>query len=115
MSDTYRVKITLQAYDNISKIIRYISHNLHSPDAASQLLDRIYEKAASLAHMPKRIALINEEPWGSKGIRKVSVNNFYIYFWIDEKNMMVQIISVIYSKRNQIQQLGNILSDPGNE
>ena len=33
---------------------------------------------------------------------------FFAYFWIDEDNMKVQIISVIYEKRDQLHQLSQM-------
>lgn len=57
---------------------------------------------------PHRITLVNDEPWHSKGIRRLPVKNFFIYFWIDEDNMKVQITAVIYSKRDQLQQLAKM-------
>ena len=109
MSVNYTVKITSQAYENLREITKYISHNLHAPDAAVTLLDKIYKKAEALAYMPERIALIEEEPWRSEGIRKISVDNFYMYFWVDKSNMLVQIIAVIYSRRDQMHQLADIM------
>ncbi len=36
------------------------------------------------------------------------VKNFLIYFWIDEENDKVQVMAIIYNKRNQIKQLQNL-------
>lgn len=55
--------------------------------------------------MPERIKLTEEEPWHSKGIHRMRVKNYYVYFWIDEDNSKVQIIAVIYVARNQAAQL----------
>ena len=110
MSDNYTIKITSQAYDNLREITKYIAHNLYAPDAAATLLDKIYKKADTLAYMPERIAPIEEEPWRSEGIRRMSVDNFYIYFWVDKNNMLVQIIAVIYSRRDQMHQLADIMN-----
>ena len=35
------------------------------------------------------------------------VKNFLIYFWIDEKNDRVQVMAIIYNRRDQIKQLQN--------
>jgi hypothetical protein len=35
----------------------------------------------------------------------MSVKNFYIYFWIDEEKKKVQVIGVVYQKRDQRRQL----------
>lgn len=56
----------------------------------------------------QRVALIAEEPWHTKGIHRLPVKNFLVYFWVDEDNMKVQITAVIYGKRDQIRQLSQI-------
>ena len=55
-----------------------------------------------------RQALIEEEPCRSEGIRKIVVKNFLVYYWIDDKCNKVQVTAVIYSKRDQIEQLKNM-------
>ena len=45
------------------------------------------------------------EPWGSEGIRKIHVNNYYVYFWINEPEQTVIVTAVIYAARDQIRQL----------
>ena len=61
-----------------------------------------------LAAFPSRHALIEGEPWRSEGIRKIVVKNFLVYYWIDDKCNKVQVTDVIYSKRDQIEQLKNM-------
>ena len=38
-------------------------------------------------------------------------SNFYIYFWIDEENKKVQIIGVIYVRRDQSRQLDQMKTE----
>ena len=106
--DNYIVKITSQAEEQIHEIAHYISHELKSPNAALHLLDTLEDTFSSLIQFPHRITIVNDEPWHSKGIRRLPVKNFFIYFWIDEDNMKVQITAGIYSKRDQLQQLAKM-------
>ena len=108
MDKTYNVKITSQAEGEIQEIIRYITHGLKAPEAALHLLDAMEDSFSSLAHFPQRVALIDEEPWRTKGIHRLPVKNFLVYFWIDEDNMKVQITSVIYGKRDQLRHLSQM-------
>jgi hypothetical protein len=42
--------------------------------------------------MPGRFPLTEEEaPWRSKGIRRAVVENFLVYFWIDEPQDIVWV------------------------
>lgn len=53
--------------------------------------------------------MIDEEPWRAEGIRKIVVNKFIVYYWIDKDKKKVQVTAVIYEKRDQIEQLKNML------
>ena len=108
MDKTYTVKITSQAEEQIQETIYYISHELKAPDAALHLLDILEDSIASLSHYPQRVALLSEEPWHTKGIRRLPVKNFLIYFWIDDANMKVQVTALIYGKRDQLRQLSQM-------
>lgn len=108
MDKAYTVKITSQAEEQIQETIYYIAHELKAPDAALHLLDTLEDSIASLSHYPQRVALMSEEPWHTKGIRRLPVKNFLIYFWIDDANMKVQVTALIYGKRDQLHQLSQM-------
>ena len=108
MDKVYNVKITSQAEEQIQEIVYYISHELKAPDAALQLLDALEDAFSSLTHFPQRVVLVEDEPWHVKGIHRLPVKNFLIYFWIDEDNMRVQITAIIYGKREQLRQLSHM-------
>lgn len=106
--DDYIVKITSQAEKQIQEIVYYITHELKAPEAALHLLDVLENSFTSLTRLPHRVALVDEEPWHNNGIHRLPVKNFFVYFWIDKENMKVQITAVIYSKRDQLQQLSQM-------
>lgn len=62
----------------------------------------------SLETMPHRVKCIDEQPWHDLGFRKIKVKNYYIYFVIDENNKEIQILAVIYVRRDQANQLEQI-------
>jgi plasmid stabilization system protein ParE len=103
--EQYRIRITRQAKAHLLEIRRYIEKELLSPIAAKNTIAAIKAEIQSLSNMPGRVHLTPEEPWHSSGVRRSRVKNFYIYFWIDEEGKTVQIISVIYVKRDQARQL----------
>ena len=108
MDKVYNVKITSQAEEQIQEIVYYISHELKAPDAALQLLDALEDAFSSLTHFPQRVVLVEDEPWHAKGIHRLPVKNFLIYFWIDEEGLKVQVIAVIYDKRDQLYHLSKM-------
>ena len=103
--DDYKVKITPQASEQMLEIFSYISYTLQEPVVAERMLDSLQESILSLGTMPKRIVLVDEEPWKSHGIHKMPVKNFIVYFWINEELKQVHIIAVIYGRRDQLEQL----------
>lgn len=108
MDKAYEVKITSQAEEQMQEIIHYITHELNAPDAALHLLDALEDAFASLAHFPQRIALVDKEPWYTKGIHRLPIKNFLVYFWIDVDNIKVQVTAIIYNKRDQLHQLSHM-------
>ena len=105
MDKKYEVKVTRQAMAQMKEIVHYISAELLAPEAANKLLDKIRDAIAALSFMPKKYALIEEEPWKHEGVRKIIVKNFLIYYWVDEENFKVQVIAVIYNRRDQLRAL----------
>ena len=103
--DEYRIRITRQARDHLREIRRYIEYELLAPIAAKNTIAAIKSEMQSLTYMPGRIHLTPEQPWHDQGVHRDRVKNYYIYFWIDEENRRVQIIGVIYVRRNQSRQL----------
>ena len=108
MDETYTVKVTDFAAGRLLEIRNYIADVLGEPSTAKRLLETLEGEISSLNHFPNRVALTDEEPWHSYGIRKMPVKNFIVYFWVDEVNRKVQVTSVVYGRRNQNEQLANM-------
>ena len=102
--EEYSIRITRQARDHLREIRRYIEKELLSPMAAKHTIAAIKAEMQSLSNMPHRIHFTPEEPWRAF-VRRTREKNFCVYFWIDEENKKVQIIGVIYVKRDQVKRL----------
>lgn len=111
----YKVQITKYALAQIEEIKNYITGDLQSPQAAYRLILEMKTKVASLGCMPKRNPLVSIKRWSEQGIRKIIVNNFIIYYWIDEKQQIVYVTAVVYGKRNQLKELGKMVMNQGLE
>ncbi len=107
MSDYYTPIILPEAQEDIRGIVLYIVQELFSPQAALNLQDAFQEEIQKLSYIPKRIKPIDEEPWGSQGVRKIRVKNYYIYFIVDDNEMAVKITAVIYVGRDQEKQVSD--------
>lgn len=113
MDDRYEVKVTGHAEASMREIAQYIAFELLAPEAAVNLLMTLQQEIGKLEHTPHRIHLTPEEPWHSEGVRRLAVKNFYVYFWIDEDRKKIQVIDVIYIKRDQQRQLMAMPLDDG--
>lgn len=104
----YSVNVTNYAYKQLSEIAEYISEVLFSPETANKWLIKMRKEISELSIFPSKFGLINEEPWKSKGIHRMSVDNYNVYYTIDETNSEVWVVAVVYARRNQKQQLIDI-------
>lgn len=46
------------------------------------------------------------------GFRRIRVKNYYVYFWVNDDAKEVNIIAVIYARRDQVQQLKELYLRP---
>ena len=98
----YEVKLTVQAIGQMEEAVQYISKILLEPETARKWADTLQCEIEKLDTMPSRYPLTDEEPWHTKGIRKMPVKNFLVYYLVDEKKKAVWITAVIYGRRDQI-------------
>ena len=103
--DEYKVKVTRQAKEHLALIREYIATELKEPIIAKRILELLKSEMMSLQTMPYRVKLIGEQPWCELGFRRIRVKNYYVYFCVDESRKEVQILAVIYVRRDQARQL----------
>ncbi|MCD7784719.1 MAG: type II toxin-antitoxin system RelE/ParE family toxin [Oscillospiraceae bacterium] len=104
----YKIEFTPYAENQLNGIYNYITYELLNPIAAEKNICNIENSIMNLSQMPQRIKFIDDEPWRSQGIRKFSVKNFFVYFWIDEEDYVVHVVTVAYARRNQVGVLSDI-------
>ncbi len=98
----YKVNLTQQAICQIEETVQYISKILLVPETAQKWADTLQCEIEKLDFMPSKYPLTEEEPWHTKGIHKMPVKNFLVYYLIDEKKKTVWVTTIIYGRRNQI-------------
>ena len=101
MDRDYKIIFSELSKENLSEILTYISVNLHSPSAAENVLNCLQKEILSLTYFPNRNPLAKEKLFQSLDVRKVTVQNYSIYYHVDESEMSVLILSVIYARRDQ--------------
>ena len=103
--DEYKIKVTRQAKEHLALIREYIATELQAPIVAKRMLELLKSEMMSLQTMPYRVKLIGEQPWCELGFRRIRVKNYYVYFCVDDSRKEVQILAVIYVRRDQTKQL----------
>ena len=96
----WHVDITDSAENDIDEIYTHIAEKFIEPVTAWNQVERIYNGIFSLDKMPERCPLLQEEPWRSKGLRKLTVDNYFVIFEIQESVDIVSIIAVVYNRRD---------------
>lgn len=72
------------------------------------MLDTLAEEIFSLDQFPYRAPLTEEEPWHSQGVHALTVKNFLVYFWVDEAAKKVQVMGIVYGRRDLRHQLSGL-------
>ena len=105
LADTYRVRVTAYAKEQLNAISDYIIDEYKSPVTAKNISKRLRSAIKSLSFMPSRIGFVDEEPWCSHGIHKMVEGNYIIYFWIEEDSHMVIVTGIVNGRMEQSYQL----------
>ena len=101
----YEVEVSEQADSDLRGIFEYIAFELQSPENASGQLDRLEEQILSLDTMPERYQKYEKEPWNSRGLRVLPVDNYVVLYISDSDKKAVTILRVMYTGRDIDNQL----------
>ena len=105
---TWNVNYADDALQDLQNIYEYIAFTLLETETAKKQLNRIMNAVDSLDHMPYRHRLYDKEPWHTKGLRILPVDNYLIFYLPDELQSTVAIIRIMYGGRNVNKQLNAI-------
>ncbi len=96
----WNITVTPEFRDDIRNIHSYISCELLEPESARNVTDRILKAVGSLSELPLRYPLYEKEPWYSRGLRKMSVGNYVVFYLTNEESSTVIVLHVFYAGRN---------------
>lgn len=109
----FTVKLSEQADKDLRSIYEYIAYDLQSPDNALGQLERLETMIFSLGSMPKRYRKYEKEPWHSRGLRIVPVDNYIVLYIPDMEMATVTIIRVAYGGQDIERLLASTKNDSG--
>lgn len=102
----YQVKVTAKALSRLTRLYDYIHGITQVEDIAQAQRERLEEAILSLASMPERCRVMESEPWKSRGMRRLLVDNYSVFYFIAENE--IRVTDIIYSKADLLRRLAKI-------
>jgi len=96
----YQLDYLPLARQDMAEIARYISHELCNPQAAEKLAYEMIEAAGRLCIFPYANAIHAAIKPLPREYRKQIVQNYIMFYWVDEKEKLVTVARVIYARRD---------------
>lgn len=100
MSSVYTVCYAPQALDDLRDLYSYVAFSLKEPATAQKLVNRIRKAARSLDALPGRYPVVDWEPWQSMGMHRFTVENFLLFYLIDQSTRTVTLVRMVYGGRD---------------
>ena len=96
----YQLEYLPIAKQDMIGIARYISHELCNPAAAEKLSQEMIESADKLTAFPYVNSIHPTVKPLKHEYRKLLVQNYIMFYWIDEPTKQLTIARVIYARRD---------------
>ena len=100
MSEAYFIVYSSEAMDDLREIYSYIAFTLKVPSTAKNQVDRIRKEVRSLNFMPARHKIVEWEPWQSMKMHQLPVDNYIIFYLVDDEILTVSIARIVYAGRD---------------
>ena len=100
MSETYAIKYSTKAINDLRDIYSYIAFNLQAPETAAKMVRQIRNSIKELDFMPERNPILDWEPWNSLNTHKMHVGNYLVFYIVDPLQSSVSIVRIVYGKRD---------------
>lgn len=88
------------AKKDMMEIAQYIGVKLADPAAADRLAEKMVSEAEKLIDMPYKCSIYLSPRRLKHEYRKLLVNNYIMFYYVDETTKIITIARVIYAKRD---------------
>ena len=96
----YRLEYLPIARQDMIEIVWYIGKELQNPMAADQLATELIEAGDSILGFPyANPAYMPIRPLKHE-YRKLLVQNYFMFYWVDEEKRLITVARVVYAKRD---------------
>ena len=105
MPNLFEVEFSERAIQHLKNIARYIHYVLLADVAAQNILKNIAGSIEDLRLFPARHPLVDDVLLKGKGVRKMAVKNYLVYYMVRENVNKVVILGIYYAESNQVEKL----------
>jgi len=95
----YTILYTHSAEQDIDNLFTYIKEKLGSVKAAEKQVINIYTAVMKLETFPKCCEVLSFKKFRERGYRRLIVDNYLIFYTVDEKSKKVILMRVLYGKQ----------------
>ena len=96
----YKLEYLPVARKDMLEIVRYISRELQNPDAADRLAGELVNAAEGVLLFPYATPTYQPIRPLKHEYRKILVQNYLMFYWVDEEEKLVTVARVVYAKRD---------------
>lgn len=96
----YKLEFLPVALNDMLEISSYISNELKNPIAADKLSEKFVNAAEALADFPYSTPVYIPMKQLNHEYRKTVIENYLMFYWVDEPSKTVTVARIIYGKRN---------------
>ena len=95
----YGIRITPRAYNDLDDIYSYLAGESMNEEAGIHLMDRIETSILRLKDFPMSGSYVNDDILKNRGYRKLLVDNYIVFYLVDESENIVVIMRVLYGRQ----------------
>ena len=96
---TYQIEYLPSALQDLKEIAYYTGFKLQNPEAAENLSEKIVSTVEKLAEKPYRYPVYYPMKQLEREYRKITEQNYLIFYWVDEDKHLVTVAKVIYCNK----------------
>jgi toxin ParE1/3/4 len=106
----YKVVMTDSALRDMDDLYQYIAIKIKAPQNAIDQYNRIADAVLKLNRMPERFKVFTVEPWLSRGLHRMNVDNYAVFYYIHTDTVI--ITNVLYAASDlEIRLRGELFMD----
>lgn len=96
----YTIFIAKKAEEDLGKIFEYLAYKVMAGENAVRQLNRIQTAIESLDEMPLRNRVYDKDPWKTRNLHIMPVDNYLVFYLTETEVLKVTILRIMYGGRD---------------